>query len=320
MSFRDQFHLTLKRYYHMQIGELKRLKTFNVANNLLSGLVPTFAEANFPVEIYDNNIGLCGGPLERCSDDQSKFLSAVKSGFAVGYAISAVSVVVMYVSYFVPWLNTGKRSTMITIAAMLISMMKRKKKIQIDRVVSLSTVEILRQNKIYKMGEGEAKVMEWPVRVKIVVGLAGGLAWLHHDSNMLIIHLNISSKCILLDENFKPKLSNFEEAMILCSKDVSCVTVKFWEEPFIKEDVLSFGVILLELIMSNDRSKMTCSLTNCDGFQDEWLNHLLNSSSNFYDMIDKSLIGQEFDAQMSEFLKIAFRCTQSIPDQRPTIR
>lgn len=42
------------------------------------------------------------------------------------------------------------------------------------------------------------KVMDWPLRLKIGIGAARGLAWLHHTCNPRIIHRNISSKCILI--------------------------------------------------------------------------------------------------------------------------
>ena len=42
------------------------------------------------------------------------------------------------------------------------------------------------------------KILEWPSRIKIAIGIARGLAWLHHDCNFHVIHLNLSSNSILL--------------------------------------------------------------------------------------------------------------------------
>ena len=42
------------------------------------------------------------------------------------------------------------------------------------------------------------KILEWPSRIKIAIGIARGLAWLHHDCNFHIVHLNLSSNSILL--------------------------------------------------------------------------------------------------------------------------
>jgi serine/threonine protein kinase len=51
--------------------------------------------------------------------------------------------------------------------------------------------------------------LEWPLRLKIAIGSPRGLAWLHHSCNTRILHRNISSKCILLDDDYEPKISDF---------------------------------------------------------------------------------------------------------------
>ncbi|KAH8484406.1 hypothetical protein H0E87_028748 [Populus deltoides] len=169
-------------------------------------------------------------------------------------------------------------------------------------------------NWLHPMEEGQEKAMEWGVRVKVAVGLARGLAWLHQNCHTVkIIHLDISSKCILLDQNFQPKLSNFREAMLMSSTCASSVNSEFWEMAFVKEDVHGFGVVLLEMITGVDPSNMTGSSNNV---LNEWIGHLL-SSSDFHGAIDKSLIGQGFDAEIVQLLKVACTCVDPIPDRRP---
>ncbi|KAJ6371678.1 hypothetical protein OIU77_002069 [Salix suchowensis] len=164
--------------------------------------------------------------------------------------------------------------------------------------------------------ESQEKVMEWGVRVKIAIGIARGLAWIHQNCHTIrVIHLHISSKCILLDRNFQPKLSNFGEAMLMSSTCTSSVNSELWEMAFVKEDVHGFGVVLLKLITRVDPGNMTDSSNN---ILDEWTLHLLSSSSS-YGAIDKSLIGRGFDAEVFQLLKVACRCVDPIPDRRPTM-
>jgi serine/threonine protein kinase len=140
------------------------------------------------------------------------------------------------------------------------------------------------------------------------------LAWLHQNCHTVkIIHLDISSKCILLDQNFQPKVSNFGEAMLMSSTCASSVNSEFWEMAFVKEDVHGFGVVLLEMITGVDPSNMTGSSNNV---LNEWIGHL-SSSSDFHGAIDKSLIGQGFDAEIIQLLKVACTCVDPIPDRRP---
>ncbi|KAJ9187217.1 hypothetical protein P3X46_002702 [Hevea brasiliensis] len=306
----------------MEIGLLSRLTTFSVANNLLSGPLPTFRDASFTRESFANNSGLCGRPLEPCRRHRWKF-DSLKKGFTIGYAISFVLIIVAFIPYDIPpWLKFKTKNKMLK--------MRR----NISQVTELATVdnlpeggtEILKLEKVVprlpyrdlsnatnnfsekniiglgKMGilfkatlssggflavkklhyaqflderftaelkmlgimrhinllpllgfcinskerllvykympngslydwlklmEDQAKVLEWPLRVKIATGLARGLAWLHQGCNIHIIHLNISSKCVLLDYDFEPKLSNFGEAILLIPKTVLVQILKF---------------------------------------------------------------------------------------------
>ncbi|GKV50875.1 hypothetical protein SLEP1_g57555 [Rubroshorea leprosula] len=171
--------------------------------------------------------------------------------------------------------------------------------------------------------EGEARIMEWPIRVKIAIGAATGLVWLHQGCDFHVFHLAISSKCILLDENFVPKLSNFGEAMLVKpygtdSTETFSLNTEFWESSFTKEDVYCFGILLLELITREDpRSMTTYSDTSYEPLNN-WVTHL-STSSNFYSIVDKSLMGQGFDQEIFQFLKVALDCVQPYPDQRPTM-
>ena len=91
-----------------EINHLRRLRTFSVANNLLSGPVPVCSDLTipseldattlklcpFPAESYANNLGLCGAPLEPCKPSPKKFIVLCKEGFVVGWIVAMVTVVV----------------------------------------------------------------------------------------------------------------------------------------------------------------------------------------------------------------------------------
>ncbi|XP_028113293.1 probably inactive leucine-rich repeat receptor-like protein kinase At5g48380 [Camellia sinensis] len=109
----------------------------------------------------------------------------------------------------------------------------------------------------------ELKTMKWPVRVKIAVGLVRGLAWLHHhDRKFRVFNQNISSKCVLLDKNFEPKICNFGEAKFMNSNDAALGGSPFTNEEllelgFDKKDVYSFGIVLLELLTRKEHRMAT---------------------------------------------------------------
>ncbi|KAH7529413.1 hypothetical protein FEM48_Zijuj05G0181500 [Ziziphus jujuba var. spinosa] len=62
--------------------------------------------------------------------------------------------------------------------------------------------------------EGDNRILDWPSRVKIAIGIAKGLAWLHHKCIFRVVHHNISTKSILLDRYSQPNISNFENSII----------------------------------------------------------------------------------------------------------
>ncbi|XP_028112013.1 probably inactive leucine-rich repeat receptor-like protein kinase At5g48380 isoform X1 [Camellia sinensis] len=157
----------------------------------------------------------------------------------------------------------------------------------------------------------ELKIMKWPVRVKIAVGLARGLAWLHHYNRKLqVFHQNISSKCVLLDKNFEPKISNFGKAKFMSPNNtglggISVMIDQLLDLGFKKKDVYSFGVVLLELVTGRETFDASA---NSD-----------STSFCLHDAVDNALIGLGFDDEIFEFLSIACKCIQSVPEQRPTM-
>lgn len=58
-------------------------------------------------------------------------------------------------------------------------------------------------------------LLDWPTRHQIALGVAQGLAYLHHDLKLPIIHRDIKSTNILLDINYKPKVADFGIAKVL---------------------------------------------------------------------------------------------------------
>ncbi|KAJ4751379.1 Leucine-rich receptor-like protein kinase family protein [Rhynchospora pubera] len=181
--------------------------------------------------------------------------------------------------------------------------------------------------------EKKRSTLDWPVRLKISIGAARGFAWLHHSCNPRILHRNISSKCILLDEDFEPKISDFGLARLMNPIDTHLSTFvngEFGDLGYVapeytrtlvatpKGDVYSFGVVLLELVTGEKPTQVTNAPENFKGSLVDWITYLSNNTL-LQDAIDKSLIGKDYDRELMQFLKVACNCVLSAPKERPTM-
>ncbi|KAH0899795.1 hypothetical protein HID58_049363 [Brassica napus] len=196
-------------------------------------------------------------------------------------------------------------------------------------------------DQLHPSDEDSYNPMDWPSRLKIAIGAAKGLAWLHHSCNPRIIHRNISSKCILLTADFEPKISDFGLARLMNPIDTHLSTFvngEFGDFGYVapeysrtmvatpKGDVYSFGVVLLELVTGQKATGVTRDSEEEDkeescfkGNLVEWITKL-SSESKLHEAIDRSLVGKGVDDEIFKVLKVACNCVlPEVAKQRPTM-
>uniref|UniRef100_A0A7I4E7T7 Protein kinase domain-containing protein n=1 Tax=Physcomitrium patens TaxID=3218 RepID=A0A7I4E7T7_PHYPA len=176
----------------------------------------------------------------------------------------------------------------------------------------------------------DSTLSDWSVRYKIAVGAAQGLAYLHHDCVPQILHRDIKSNNILLDDEYEARIADFGLAKGL--DDDASMSVVAGSYGYIapeyaytlnvdeKTDVYSFGVVLMELITG--RRPVAAEFGDAMDIV-RWVSKQRreHGDSVVVELLDQRIAAlSSFQAQMMSVFNIAVVCTQILPKERPTMR
>ncbi|KAI0488840.1 hypothetical protein KFK09_028679 [Dendrobium nobile] len=173
--------------------------------------------------------------------------------------------------------------------------------------------------------------LDWSARKKIAIGSARGLAFLHHSCIPHIIHRDMKSSNVLIDENLEARVSDFGMARLMNALDTHLSVSTLAGTPgyvppeyyqsfrcTTKGDVYSYGVVLLELLSGK---KPIDTIDFGDNNLVGWAKQLVkeNKSADIFDpeLVQSSKTG-DVD-ELHKYLKIAFECLEDRPHRRPTM-
>ncbi|CAA7045746.1 unnamed protein product [Microthlaspi erraticum] len=172
--------------------------------------------------------------------------------------------------------------------------------------------------------------MAWSSRLKIAVGSAKGLSYLHENCNPKIIHRDIKAANILIDFKFEAKVADFGLAKIALDTNTHVSTRVMGTFGYLapeyaasgklseKSDVFSFGVVLLELITG--RRPVDTKNVYADNSLVDWARPLLTRAleeNNFESLVDTKLNNEYDREEMARMVACAAASVRHTARRRP---
>ncbi|KAM6562854.1 hypothetical protein CsatB_022852 [Cannabis sativa] len=172
------------------------------------------------------------------------------------------------------------------------------------------------------MSDEYSKPLTWNTRVRIAMGTARAVEYLHEVCSPPVIHKNIKSSNILLDAELNPHLSDCGLGMFhqRTSQNLGvgynapeCKRSAYT----LKSDVYSFGVVMLELLTG--RRPFDSSRPRAEQCLVVWATPRLHDSDSLTNMVDPALRGLYPPKSVSRFADIISQCVQTEFEFRPPI-
>ncbi|KAK1289944.1 hypothetical protein QJS10_CPB18g01333 [Acorus calamus] len=182
------------------------------------------------------------------------------------------------------------------------------------------------ENHLFRRG---AQPLPWAIRMKVAVGAARGLAFLHNAESP-IIYRDVKASNILLDADFNVKLSDFGLARAGPTGDKTHVSTQVmgthgYAAPeyiatgrlSVKADVYSFGVVLLELL--SGRRALDKSMIGVEQSLVDWAKPYIGDKRKLFRIMDTKFGGQYPKKGAFAVATMALQCISNEAKQRPNM-
>ncbi|KAI3688567.1 hypothetical protein L2E82_46218 [Cichorium intybus] len=167
------------------------------------------------------------------------------------------------------------------------------------------------------------ELLSWNLRVQIALDVARGLEYLHDGAVPPVIHRDIKSSNILLDESMGARVADFglsREDMINRNASNIQGTFGYLDPEYIstraftkKSDVYSFGVLLFELIAGRNPQQGLMEYVELAALNTE-------GQVGWEEIADSRLDGKFDERELNDMAALAYKCVTRSPRKRPSMR
>ncbi|KAJ9550107.1 hypothetical protein OSB04_014152 [Centaurea solstitialis] len=200
----------------------------------------------------------------------------------------------------------------------------------LDRIRHANVVELMgycSEHGCTPPDDDDKKKLPWNARIRMALGAARALEYLHELCEPPIIHRNFKSANVLLDEDLSVRVSDCGLAPLISRGSVTqlsghLLSTFVYGAPEFESgiytsmsDVYSFGVVMLELLTG--RKAYDNTLQRGEQSLVRWAVHQLHDIDALSRMVDPSLNGEYPVKSLSNFADIISRCVQAEPEFRP---
>ncbi|KAJ1685119.1 hypothetical protein LUZ63_016509 [Rhynchospora breviuscula] len=182
----------------------------------------------------------------------------------------------------------------------------------------------------FHLHKNHESLMDWSTRMKIALGSAKALSYLHEDCQPRIIHRDIKAANILLESSFEPKVADFGLARFFPDGETHvCATQVIGTRGYLapeyasageireKSDTFSYGVVLLELITGKTPIILTGSRRECLADKARPLLTQALVDDNYNNLVDPRLANNYSLTEMKLMVACASACVRWSPQARP---
>ncbi|XP_047307696.1 wall-associated receptor kinase 1-like [Impatiens glandulifera] len=199
----------------------------------------------------------------------------------------------------------------------------------LETEVPLLVYEVVSNGTLFQHIHRSMSWLSWDNRLRIASETAGALSYLHSAANMPIIHRDVKSANILLDDQYVAKISDFGASRLIALDQIQVTTMVQGTLGYLdpeyfhtsqlteKSDVYSFGVVLAELLtgkkpLSADRPQEERSLAS--------LFLLAMKDNRLFQVLEPRVVREGTLEQLQLVARLVKRCLSLNGEDRPTMK